>query len=132
MWRMAPFTIIGVITLIIGMVIHSYLLMFLSVVNISGAAGDIVMFFFFLDKKGDKNLRFMEFGDTLTFCIESFEDLSKIQNKGVKFIKEIYQESELPVNDNSKKIQVSKGSYVVLILVVVIFSILFGLSLSVK
>lgn len=129
---MAPFTIIGVITLVIGMIIHSYLLIFLSVVNISGAAGDIVMFFFFLDKKEDKNLRFIEFGDTLTFCLESFEDLSKTHNKGVKFSREIYNDSELPVNDNSKKIQVSKGSYIVLIFIVVLFSVLFGLSLSVK
>jgi len=124
---LAPFLIIGVITLFIGMLIHSYLLMILSVINISGAAGDLAMFMFFLDQH-DKNLRFIEFGDTLTFAIESYEDLSQKHNKGVVFKKEVFNENELPVNDNSKKISISAGSYVIVFIFILIIAILVSLA----
>ena len=81
------------------------------------------MFMFFLDQH-DKNLRFIEFGDTLTFAIESYEDLSQKHNKGVVFKKEVFNENELPVNDNSKKISISAGSYVIVFIFILISIVL--------
>ncbi len=126
---MAPFILIGVVTLILGMILHSYLLLILSIANISGAAGDIAMFIFFLDQE-DKNLKFIEFGDTLTFAIESYEDLSQKHNKGVKFVKEVMNDNELPVNDNSKKVNISVGSYVIVFLILLLMGIMWFLGYS--
>ena len=125
---LAPFTIIGVITLIIGMITHSYLLIALSVFNISGAGGDISMFFFF-NKIKDKELKFIEFGDSLTFAVESKEDLTKLNYPGVQFKNIIKDDKELPQNDNSKKIVITKPSYYIFVGIVVTFAILLVLSL---
>ena len=46
---MAPFTIIGVITLIIGIIAKQWWLVMLSGMNIGGAGADLCMFFFFLN-----------------------------------------------------------------------------------
>ena len=114
---LAPFILTGVVTLIIGMAINSYLLIFLSVANISGAAGDISMFSFFLELQ-DPNMKFMELGDTLTFVIESYDDLSKVKNKGVIFVREV-EDYEIK-NDNSKKMNISVGSYVIILLTILL------------
>ncbi len=124
---LAPFILIGLVTVILGMLFHSYLLMILSVVNISGAAGDIAVFIFFLNQK-DPNLRFMEFGDSLTFVIESYDDLSLTNDKGVIFIKEIQSDSELPMNDNRHKIQISRGSYAIIFLFIILIAGLLAMS----
>ena len=81
------------------------------------------MFIFFLDQE-DKNLRFIEFGDTLTFAIESYEDLSQKHNKGVKFVKEVLNDNELPIND------ISAGSYVIVFLIILLMGILWFLGYS--
>lgn len=109
---MAPFVLIGVVTYIIGIIINSWFLIFLSISNISGAAGDITMFFFFL--KRDKNLKFMEVGDTTTFCLETKEDLSNKKFFGVKLKKEIDDLSELK-EKNTGKISITKASIIILL-----------------
>ena len=43
-----PFVVIGVITYIIGAIISSPLLVTLSIINLMGAAMDLVMFFYIL------------------------------------------------------------------------------------
>lgn len=108
----APFVIIGVITYVIGFVINSWLLIFLSVINIVGAAGDLAMFTFFL--KRDKNLKFKELGDSTRFCLQTKEDLTKKKFISVKLKKIVEDEREI-LEEKQQLINISKDSKYILI-----------------
>ena len=114
---LSPFVIIGVITLIIGWLINSMLLIGLSIFNISGAAGDLVMFGFFI--KQDKDLRFKELGDSTTFCLKTKDDLSKKKFLSVKLDKVVTDDKEIE-EEKSKKITITKGSWIFLIFVLIV------------
>lgn len=114
---LSPFVIIGVITLIIGWLINSMLLIGLSIFNISGAAGDLVMFGFFI--KQDKDLRFKELGDSTTFCLKTKDDLSKKKFLSVKLDKIVTDDKEIE-EEKSKKVTITKASWVFLILFAII------------
>ncbi len=105
---LSPFVIIGVITLIIGWLINSMLLIGLSIFNISGAAGDLVMFGFFI--KQDKDLRFKELGDSTTFCLKTKDDLSKKKFLSVKLDKIVTDDKEIE-EEKSKKVTITKASW---------------------
>ena len=116
----APFTLIGIVTYIIGLIFNNLSLIALSIINISGCAGDLVIFFFFLRRK--KDTIFKEIGDTTTFLIETKEDLSDKKFLGIKYIKEIEDETSLEDNLN-KKINISKISAISLIILLILFII---------
>ncbi len=113
---LSPFMIIGVITLIIGWLINSFLLIALSVINISGAAGDLAMFGFFI--KQDNNLQFKELGDSTTFCLKTKDDLSTKKYLSVKLKKVVTDDKEI-TEEKAKKVTISKTSW--------LFFIFFGL-----
>jgi len=114
---MAPFTIIGVITLIIGIITKQWWLVMLSGMNIGGAGADLCMFFFFLKRAND--VKFMEYGDSATFSLKTSEDL---ENKNFKCVKLIDKE-KVPKNDNKVRLVISKGSWIFTIIIVVLFAI---------
>lgn len=116
----APFIIIGVVTYVIGIILNLEFLVFLSILNICGAAGDLAMFFFFIGR--DKDLRFKELGDSTTFCLETTEDLVGKKFIAVKLKKVIASEKELKEEKN-KKITVTKESWAVIIVVAIVFII---------
>lgn len=120
----APFILIGIVTYIIGLILNNLVLIFLSIMNISGCAGDLVIFFFFLKRK--KDTLFKEIGDTTTFLIETSEDLSNKKYLGLKYVKEIEDETLLEDNIN-KKINISKIStiFLIILLIILILSIIF-------
>lgn len=107
-----PFTIIGIITLILGMIIHSYYLVWLSVLNIAGAVGDLVMTYYFLKVPDD--IYYLDLDDPTSFTVLSDEDLSCIRVRGVK-LKEsgIYDKNKMIPKDK-RKIVVSFASYIIL------------------
>ena len=109
MWSLIyPFLFIGVITCILGFIINSSVLILLSIANISGAAGDLIMFFNFLKIK---DFEFAEYDNPIGFSLYSSEDLSKRKMFGLKFI-ETRDELECHV---TKKLTVSKKSIYYLI-----------------
>ena len=117
---LAPFVLIGVVTYILGFVFNLEFLVFLSILNICGAAGDLAIFFFFIGR--DKDLKFKELGDSTTFCLETTEDLVGKNFIAVKLKKVIATEKELK-EEKSKKITVSKESKAILIVTLVIFAL---------
>ncbi len=119
---MAPFTIIGVITLIIGVITKQWWLVMLSGINIGGAGGDLCMFFFFL--KRDKDVQFMEYGDSSIFSLKTTEDL---ENKNLVVVK-LIDASKVPKNDNTRRLVISKGSWIYFIVLIVLFALCFLLS----
>ncbi len=114
---LSPFILIGVITLIIGYLINSFVLIFLSIVNISGAAGDLAMYSFFI--KQDKDIQFKELGDSTTFCLKTKDDLSKKKYLSVKLKKVVTDEKDI-IEEKSKKLTISKASWILLIVIIII------------
>ena len=114
---MAPFTLIGVVTLIIGFITKQWWLVILSGINIGGAGADLCMFFFFI--KRHKDVKFMEYGDSLYFSLKTTEELDKKKFKVVKLI----DKEKVPKNDNKFRLVVSKASWWFTLLVIILFGI---------
>ena len=112
-----PFTIIGVITLIIGMLYNNYDLIMLSILNIAGAVGDLVMTNYFI--KAPKDITYLDLDDCTSFTVLSKEDLSKLKVKGLK-LKETGNYSEDMEAKDKRKIVISKQSYIVLGILIIL------------
>lgn len=109
---MFPFTFIGVITLIIGLLINNSTLILLSLVNIAGAIGDLAMFISILLMPN--NIEYIDLDDTTGFFLISSSDLSKSKLIGFKY------DSCMDFNDENlkskvqDKITITKTSYVIM------------------
>ena len=106
-----PFTIIGVVTLIWGLIIHSYFLVILSIINISGAVGDLVMTCYFLKVPND--VIYLDLDDSTSFTVLSDKDLSKIKVRGIRLKTSGKYKESMDAKDR-RKIVISKTSYIVL------------------
>lgn len=115
-----PLFYIGVVTYVIGLIFEMPYLLWLSIFNISGCSGDILMFIYMW--KLNKDIEFTELDDCISFAIYSDSDVSKINHFGLK-----YKGTCDSVSRNDyKKIKISKFSYLfffvcfVLILILII------------
>ena len=102
-----PFIIIGVITLIIGLIVDYPLLVILSLVNISGCSGDLLMFYH-LRKLDD--FKFSEYNDPIAFGLYTNDDLSNLNMIGLNYAG---KKTKLERND-LKKVVISKPSMIIL------------------
>jgi len=109
---MTPFTLIGIITLIVAFIIKSPFLLFLSIFNISGCAGDIIMFAFITKLK---DIEFSEFDDPIAFGLYSQEELPK-KVFGLKYI----GSSDKLKREDYTKINISKTSKIAFIILVIL------------
>ena len=116
---MYPLIFIGIITYIISIIFNLPILLWLSIFNISGCSGDIIMFIFISRLK---NIEFSEMDDPISFAIYSKNDVSKISHYGLEYIGE---KVKIERNDFTK-IKVSKQSYYILA-IMIILSILFSI-----
>lgn len=115
-----PLFYIGIITYIIGVIFNLPLLTILSILNISGASADIMYFIFII--KLNKDIKFSELDDGTSFAILSDTDVSKIKHIGLKYV----GKKDKIERQDFKKIKVSKISYGVLIIcILLIVSCLF-------
>lgn len=107
----APFIILGIIPLILSLLIGLPTLFCLSLLNIAGCSGDLMMFYFFLHRHPD--IKFKELDDSATFVLKTEEDLSKKKFLSVKLEGELKEEPK----DKAflKKYNVSKFSLWLLI-----------------
>ena len=78
-----PLVVIGLVTYIISIIYNLPLLMFMSILNIAGSAGDIVTFLYL---RKIKSFEFTEMDDPTTFALYSSKDVSKIKHFGLKFV----------------------------------------------
>ena len=108
-----PFVVIGVITYIIGLITSNFVLIILSVINIAGCSGDLVMFYDFLKLK---NFEYSEYDNPMAFGIYMEDDLSKKKMLGLKYIE---TKDKLEIK-NLKKVTISKFSIIVLIMYLVL------------
>lgn len=107
-----PLFYLGVITYIIGFIIKSPLLITLSILNISGCSGDIIMFLYFIRLK---DFEYTEYDDPISFAIYTNADLSKSRPFGLKYIKPV----ESVERTDLKKLKISKFSAIFLILLII-------------
>jgi len=117
---MYPLFFIGIVTFIVGAVFKLPILYILSIVNISGCIGDIIMFNFIV--RLDKSIKFSEFDDPTAFAIYSDKNLSKMKPFGLEYIG---SETKLK-QDDLKKVRVSKESifFIVVLVLMAIFMLI--------
>lgn len=108
-----PFFYLGIVTYIIGLIFQNHLLIMLSIMNISGCIGDLIMFKFFIKLK---DIEYSEFDDPISFALYSNADLSKLKPFGLKYIG---TKDKLERND-LKRLTVSKISYICFIILILL------------
>ena len=114
-----PVTIIGIITLIIGMIINHYELVFLSVFNIMSSIGDIVMSIYFL--KCPSDITYLDLDDCTSFTVLSNNNLDNIKVPGLILDKKgIYNEKEMFAKDK-RKLVISPASYILIFIIILLF-----------
>ena len=116
-----PLTIIGIITLIIGMIINNYELVFLSILNIVSSIGDIAMTIYFLKTPSD--ITYLDLDDCTSFTVLSKTPLDNIKAPGI-ILKEkgIYDEKTMQSKDK-RKLVISKLSKILIIIVFILLLI---------
>lgn len=113
---LTPFTVTGIISLIISYIFDMPFLAFLSVSNIAGSYFDILMFIQML--KMPKDIKFAEYDECDTYYIISNKDLTNIKTKGISLVEtDKYNKIKLKSKDN-KKIEISIFSIIILIILV--------------
>lgn len=110
-----PFFWIGVCTYVLGICIDAPLLIALSVVNISGCAGDLIMFLDFLFLK---DFEYSEYDNPVAFSLYSSHDFSKKKLFGLKYVETV---RDLKIKD-LKKVTISKTSIILFIIILVVGS----------
>lgn len=118
---MFPFTFIGVVTLIIGIMISNKVLIVLSLFNIAGCAGDIAMFYSFLRLP---SFKYLDLDDCTGFVLVSENDLSKHKLFGMK-LTESGDYKKLGKAKDYKKFTVSKLSWYVFAGLIILFILSF-------
>lgn len=118
---LAPFVVIGIFTYIFGVIFYLGWLVYLSLINIMGCAGDLAMFSFFVFK--DKDIKFKELDDSTTFCLETKEDLTNKKFLFVK-LKEVL-DKDIESDTKNKLINITKTSYIIFCIcfILLIFSL---------
>ena len=113
---LTPFTVIGIISLIISYIFDMPFLAFLSVSNIAGSYFDILMFIQML--KMPKDIKFAEYDECDAYYIISNKDLTNIKTNGISLVEiDKYNKIKLKSKDN-KKIEISIFSIIILIILV--------------
>lgn len=104
-----PFVIIGVITYIIGILTNNTVLIWLSILNISGCSADLIMF---LDLLKLKDFEYSEYDNPMAFGLYTTKNLSKTKLFGLKYI----GETKSLEKNNMKKISISKTNIILFII----------------
>ncbi|MEE3343629.1 MAG: DUF3267 domain-containing protein [Bacilli bacterium] len=115
-----PIVIIGFITLIIGMSINSFMLVYLSIMNIVASIGDIVMIIYFI--KAPRDIIYLDLDDPTSFTVVSNEDLSYINVVGIEMVEKGKYDNKMKAKDRRRLI-ISKWSYILLIFLAILFMI---------
>ena len=116
-----PITIIGFITLIIGIIINNYELVFLSILNIVSSIGDIVMIIYFL--KCPKDIIYLDLDDCTSFTVISNKSLDNIKVPGIILSKKGIYDPTLMYSKDKRRIIISKLSYLLLIIIFILIII---------
>ena len=112
---LAPFIYIGLVTLIIGIIFNIPVLVILSLSNIAGCSGDLVMFYHLIKLN---NYEFSEYNDPIAFGLYTNDDFSKLKLFGLNYVT---KKNKLE-RDDLKKIRISGSSIILFILFYIFLS----------
>ena len=113
---MAPITLIGVVTLILAKIYNLPFLGFISVLNMLGAIFDLLMTLQIA--KMPKDVMFAEFDDPDAYYLISRKDLTKYKTIGLKIVETGDYDSKKIKSKDRKRIEITKKSYIYLIIFV--------------
>ncbi len=116
-----PLIFLTIITGIIGIIFKLDGLIILSLLNLSGASGDILMLF--LIAKLPDDIKYIDYDNNIGCYFVSKHDLSKYKSFGVKYI-ESKEHKESLINKKIPKIYISKQSIPILVFLVILSAIL--------
>lgn len=121
-----PVVFLGGVTLLIGLMIHSYELTFLSILNITSSIGDIMMMIYFF--KCPSDIIYLDLDDATSFTVISFDDLSKIKVLGIALKEKGIYTSKMKSHDR-RNLVISKPSYFLIgfILFLIVLKIVGGI-----
>jgi len=117
-----PLFFIGILTMAIAYIIKSSPLMLLSMINISGAVGDIIMSIQMI--KMPKNIKYVDGDDSTGYYILSEKDVSSIKLPFVKLNDSGLYEPDKILSKDTKKVIITKKSYIFLAVYLIIFILL--------
>ena len=116
-----PVTIIGIITMILGIIINNGMLVYLSIFNIVGSIGDIVMSIYFCRCPND--VSYLDLDDCTGFTVLSKNDLGNIDIPGIKLVDSGIYNSKKMVAKDKRRLVISKLSWIVLIIIFILILI---------
>jgi hypothetical protein len=119
-----PFTVIGLITYVIGILFNIPILVLLSIINFTGASMDIMMFIYIAKLK---NVTYSETGNPDEFVLISEEDLTKRKSIFLKVIETKKYNKEDYKFKIDNRVEISRSSMsacIVYILVMVILMLM--------
>ncbi len=117
-----PLIFLTLITGIIAIIFKIPYLLLLSVINFSGAAGDIIMLFFI--PKLPKDIYYIDYDNSIGCTFVSKEDLSNYRGFGIKYVGSGEHKKSL-VDKTIPRIQITKPSYIIIIVLIVLALITF-------
>ena len=112
-----PVTFIGVVTLGLVIIINNALLVYLSIFNIVGSIGDIMMSLYFL--KCPNDVIYLDLDDCTSFTVLSNSDLSYIKVSGIKLVNNGIYNSKMIAHDK-RRLVISRGSWYVLVIIFIL------------
>ena len=110
---MFPLFYIGIIPFIIAIIFELPFLLFLAIMNIVGATGDIMMFIYIISLP--KDIEFSEFDNPIRFAIYTDKKIN-YRPFGLDYI----ESTKTLSRKDMKKLTISKGSYIALIILLVL------------
>ncbi len=116
-----PFIVLTGLVGMIGLIFKVDMLCLLAIVNLAGAAGDIIMFMFILKLPND--IKYIDYDNLVGCYFVSERDLSKYKGFGVKYIESGKDKNDL-INRKIPRIYISKKSIPILITFIAISIIL--------
>ena len=118
---MFPLFFIGILTFVIGLIVHSGTLIFLSIINISGASGDILMFLDII--RMPKDIKYVDIDDTTGYTIISKHNL---ENKRYisSYITKMGKYSSLFKHKDNNRIKITKTSKIFIVILIILSIVL--------
>lgn len=113
-----PFIIIGLVTLIVGIIINNTILMLLSICNIVGSVGDIVMIIFFLKLPND--IIYIDLDDPTSFTLISCKNIISNKLCGINLVGHGLYHHDLIYPKDRRKIVISPISFLILIFIFIL------------
>lgn len=119
---MFPCFFLGFVTLIISFLINNQMLSLLSIMNISGSIGDILMFIMIMKMPND--IKYIDLDLTTGFYLISKE---KLPNKSLGFSLKAVKDYNGEVSSTNRKITITKISKIILSYIFILFLLSFVL-----